>query len=341
MMVRVPASRSPRQLAAALRRETAVRRTVVGARRTLRDAAQSGRNLLVGPFLGEIGYELLYWIPFLRRELRRAQVQPRQVTVLTRGGAGIWYADFAERRLDILDLVDPDLFLARLEERRRAAGDAKQLLVEPFDRELVAEARRRAGDAAVIHPALMFASLRDLWFRGGRLEDALAQLEFRGLEPEGAPPDSLPARYVAVKAYFNDCLPESARSRERLQELVAGLAAEIDVVLLSTGLSVDDHVEWDAPAQRVHRIDHLLRPHDNLAVQTSIIRYARGLLATYGGFSYLGPFLGTPTLTLLEGEGTVPLHYEVLRAAFPAADYERISPDDGGAVERFARRCAA
>jgi hypothetical protein len=324
-----------------LRRETAVRRAVLGARRTLRETARSGDSLLLGPFLGEIGYELLYWIPFVRRELREAGVEPGQVTVLTRGGAGAWYADIAEGRLDALDLVEAETFLARLEERRQSAGDAKQLLVEPFDRELVAAARRRLGAAALLHPGLMFASLRDLWFRDGRLEDALARLQFRALEPEREPPPGLPERYVAVKAYFNDCLPETQLGRERLHALVSALAAEIDVVLLSTGLAVDDHVEWDAPAQHVHRIDHLLRPHDNLAVQTSVIANARGLLATYGGFSYLGPFLGTPTLTLLEREGTVPVHYEVLRAAFPAADYERVAPDDRAAVDRFASRCAA
>ena len=66
------------------------------------------------------------------------------------------------------------------------------------------------------------------------------------------------------------------------------------MVLLSTGLLVDDHEEWATAHPRVHPIEHLLRPEDNLALQTRVIAASQGLVATYGGFSYLAPFLGVP-----------------------------------------------
>src|SRR5205085_4886411 len=108
-----------------------------------------------------------------------------------------------------------------------------------------------------------------------------------------------------------------------------------DVVLLSTGLFVDDHEEWAATSERVHPIEHLLRPQDNLAVQTRIVAGASGLVATYGGFSYLGPFLGVPTLTFYEVEQTVPIHLEVLRRALPDADYRRVRTGDLEAVDEL------
>src|SRR5439155_23666535 len=132
----------------------------------LAGGAGGGGPLLLGPWLGEVGYELEYWIPFMRRELRCGGIASDQVTVLSRGGAGLWYRGLADRQLDALELVPAERFLPLLEERRKLARDAKQLLVERFDRELVALARKRLGQATVIHPSLMFTRLRGLWFKG-------------------------------------------------------------------------------------------------------------------------------------------------------------------------------
>jgi hypothetical protein len=291
--------------------------------------------VLIGPWVGEIGYELEYWIPFMRRQLRLHGIAPEQTTVLTRGGAGLWYRDFVAHELDALELVRADRFLPLLDERRRLAGDAKQLRVESLDRQLVALARERLGAVIVIHPSLMFARLRGLWFRDTPLGEVLRQLEFRPLCVAAEPPPGLPRDYVAVKLYFNECLPESRRSDELLRRAVERLAGVTDVVLLSTGLLVDDHREWTTRLDRVYPVEHLLRPEDNLAVQTRIIAGARGFLATYGGFSYLGPLLQVPTLTLYEVEQTVPVHLALLREAFPDAAYDRRVLGDAQALERF------
>ncbi len=328
-------ARSPREIGAAVRREVDVRARAALAERAL---ARAPGTVLAGPFLGEIGYELEYWIPFLRRQLGLSRIAPDRVTVMTRGGAALWYRDFASHALDVLDLLTPEQYLPKLEERRRRAGDLKQLRVESFDRELVALARERLGPLTVVHPSLMFARLRGLWFRGRPLAELWPRVEYRRLDVPADPVAGLPARYVAVKAYFNECLPATPALRGFFRRVVERIAEEIDVVLLSTGLEVDDHEEWATSAARVHPVEHLLRPADNLAVQTRIIALARGLVATYGGFSYLGPFLGVPTLTFYEVEQTVPVHLDVLRAAVPGADYARTRAGDLAAVESFVSR---
>jgi hypothetical protein len=43
-------------------------------------------------------------------------------------------------------------------------------------------------------------------------------------------------------------------------------------------------------------VEHLMRPIDNLTVQTQIISGAEAFVGTYGGFSYLAPLVGTNTL---------------------------------------------
>jgi hypothetical protein len=331
-------TRSTREVVAAVHRELDVRGRAVATERSLRRAARTGTPLLLGPFLGEIGYELEYWIPFLRRELHRHRITPEQAIVMTRGGAALWYSDFAAGALDVLELLSPEEYLPRLEERRRKAGDLKQLRVEPFDRELVALARERLGGLTVVHPGFMFTRLRGLWFHGRSLDWLWPQVEYRPLAVPADPVAGMPERYVAVKAYFNECLPATDEIRSFLRRTIELLAERLDVVLLSTGLLVDDHEEWATDHPRVHPIEHLLRPADNLAYQTRVIAAAQGLVATYGGFSYLGPFLGVPALTFYEIEQTVPVHLEVLRAALPDADYAQVRAGDDAAVEAFAAR---
>jgi len=319
----------------ALRREADVRTRALLTERSLR----SGKPLLLGPFLGEIGYELEYWIPFLRRELHRHEIPPDRATVVTRGGAALWYRDFAAGALDVLELVPYEQYLPQLEERRARAGDLKQLRVEDFDRRLVVLARERLGDVTVVHPGYMFTCLRGLWFKSTPVDALWNRLEYRRIEADPQP--GLPPDYVAVKAYFNECLPPSAENRTFLRRSVERLAESVDVVMLATGLELDDHEEWAASHPRVHPVAHLLRPGDNLAVQTRIVAGARGLFATYGGFSYLGPFLGVPALTFYEIPQTVPVHLEVLHRAVPDADYEQVRSGDDAAVERFASRVAS
>jgi hypothetical protein len=75
-------------------------------------------------------------------------------------------------------------------------------------------------------------------------------------------------------------------------------------------------------------------------VQTALVARARSLVSTYGGFSYLGPLLGVPTVAVQTQPAFSPVHLDVLRAAFPDAAYsiadvgERADIDD--AVERIA-----
>jgi hypothetical protein len=324
-----------RALVSAAVRELDVRSRSHLTERSLLRAARSGEPLLLGPFLGEIGYELEYWIPFIRRELHRHEIPPQQATVMTRGGAALWYRDFAVGELDILELVPPERYLPALEARRARAGDLKQLRVDPFDRELVALAEQRLGRLTAVHPGLMYERLRGLWFKDMPIGALWHRLEYRRFEVE--PDRSLvpSGDYVAVKLYFNECLTPSPDNRAFFQRTIERLAEHVDVVLLSTGLLVDDHEEWTTRHPRVHALEDRLRPEDNLAVQTRIIAGARALVATYGGFSYLGPFLGVPTATFYETEQTVPIHLEVIRRAVPGAVYERELVGDDSAVHRI------
>src|SRR5690349_23710512 len=46
--------------------------------------------ILVGPFRSEVGFEAMYWLPFLER-LRADGIAPDRMIPITRGGAAAWY----------------------------------------------------------------------------------------------------------------------------------------------------------------------------------------------------------------------------------------------------------
>ena len=309
---------SPRVVARAARRQ------LVWARheREVERAIRAGRPLLVGPFLGEVGFELLYWIPVLRRLL--AGVDRERVTVLVRGGAGTWYSDFAGNAVDVLDLVPAEDYLDELVARRRREGNTKQFFPDRLDRRLTELALERIGDAAVVHPLVMYSRMRFV-LEGLQPPEAATEIGEYGPLPVEDRELPAPSEFVAVKLYFSDSFPDDDASRALAARELKRLAAETDVVVLTSGRQLDEHLEWVPDGPRIHDSSSWVTPQDNLAVQTALVARARGLVATYGGFSYLGPMLGIRTRALHTQEAFQRVHLDVLHAAYPDAGYELVA----------------
>jgi hypothetical protein len=311
------ARRGPRSALEVARREA---RMTLAARRIeagLRAEARTERPILAGPFLGEVGFELLYWLPLLRAQLERNGIGPERVTVLTRGGASAWYADLAQHSVELFELVPPTELAPRLAARRRAAGDQKQRTVEPLDRELVAAAG--IDDAFVLHPLLMYAGLRGVHSGRRPLRVLDARLRYAPLPRTDVALPDLPREYVVLRLYESELLPAAdiAATAERVLD---ALPADIPTVVLTAPHPLDEHTPWLPTAARANvvavQLDELRK---NLAVQTEIVRGARALVCTTGGFSFLGPLVGTPTLGVHSTAAFNPVHFAALRRAFPDA----------------------
>jgi hypothetical protein len=82
-------------------------------------------------------------------------------------------------------------------------------------------------------------------------------------------------------------------------------------VLLTSGIDIDDHDDY-LEANGVQTLADRMTPLDNLEVQTDVVAGARALVTTYGGFSYLGPLLGTPTVSFHSTDNFKPTHLQVL-----------------------------
>ena len=286
--------------------EQAVQRVVDRARRT-------GRPVVAGPWTGEIGFELLYWIPFLRKLKTRLRDHP--LTVISRGGPRAWYEGIAARYQDIFALVDPAEFRARTDLETR-----KQRTVGRFDRQLIREASSALGieRPVIIHPSLMYNLLYPYWkdqlpvrLVAEYLEPALIP----GVPADGVVPD-LPDQYVAVRFYFSESFPDTPSNRALVEDVVRRISARVPVVLLNTPFAVDEHVDAAPAASGVRSIASLLTPENNLAVQTAVIRRARAFVGTYGGFSYLAPLCGVPSVTFYSEAAFFEQHLEYARRTF-------------------------
>jgi hypothetical protein len=302
---------SARLIAEAIAREARIRGEARLTHARVARARRGNGQVVVGPFFGEIGFEVLYWVPFLRRLL--AGIDPSRVTAISRGGTESWYRGIADGYVDLFDLYSPEEYGDRLAARRREAGDSKQLTELAFDREVL----DRAGEhgAVAVHPSLLFTRLRYFWAGERPLETVLGSSAYRRLEAPAAPP-GLPERYVAVKAYYSDCLPDSGGNREYLRELVTALSGGGEVVLLPSSFRFDDHrAPAAAELSGVRTLPEAEDPRTNLAVQTAVIANAQGLVGTYGGFSYLAPMLGVRSSTVFSEHNFNTTHLEVLSAA--------------------------
>ncbi len=255
--------------------------------------------ILVGPWLSEVGFELLYWIPMLHWVKERFGLDPERVVIVSRGGAKSWYQGLGGRYLDLFDRVTPDRYAAMNQERWRTELNQKQSVRHGLDEEIIAWARGEAGIAAceVLHPALMYQLLWPLFQGRLPIEDLAAHVRYARLARPDLPDDlagTLPQDYVAVRFYFRPSFPDTKANRDFVKTLVKRASGTMPVVLLNTGLSIDDHV--DCPADALMSLEHHVTATDNLDIQSRVIANARALVGTYGGLSYLAPLYGVPSI---------------------------------------------
>jgi hypothetical protein len=298
-----------RTLARMARAEIVLQEASLRADARLQRLARRPGRLVVGPWISEIGFEVLYWIPLLRALLRRHGVAPERVTAITRGGAGVWYGDIAAQTVDVFEHIAPDELRAELVERARS-GALKQLTTGALERKLLAAAG--AEGTTVIAPSLMYALFAPLWAR--RRPYTLLERKVAFAPLAAAPKDD----YIAVKAYWSAAFPDTRRNRDALDDVVAALARRHPVLAIDSGGRYDEHADWTAPdlpgVTRLSPSD----PVTNLRVQSDAIAKARALVTVHGGFAHLGPFLGTRTLALHSTTGWVQAHEDAARRAVRA-----------------------
>jgi hypothetical protein len=278
--------------------------------------ARSSGPIVVGPWLSEVGYEALYWVPFVRWICAEHGVGPERVVAVSRGGVSSWYADVAHGYVDIFDLVSPDEFAARNRERiANEAGGQKQTGPGPLDSDIL----HRAGLSghSVCHPSLMYRLFRQFWTGNRSVDSVLQRLRFTAPAPNARvllPP--LPHRFAAVKLYTGQALPDSDSNRSLLRAWVQKLAEDVPVVLLDSPAFIDEHADFAFDGTRVTTLRGAMTPANNLAVQTEVVRRAETFVSTCGGLAWLAPIMGVNTSALYSDDRFLATHVYLARQVY-------------------------
>jgi hypothetical protein len=281
---------------------------------------RSSLPVIVGPWTGEVGFELLYWIPFLQRLRERYPLDPDRIVVLSRGGVADWYAHIAPHYSDAFSTETPETF------REATEAMKKQRSPRAFEKRLVRAAMRERGltRAHILHPSMMYDVLWGYWLYETTVRHVEAFTSFKrlALPPAAALPPNLPREYVAARFYFSDCFPDTPDNRAFVARVLASLTALGDVVLLNTPFAVDDHRDVAGErSPRLHRVEAQMEPATNLAVQTAIIANARAFVGTYGGYAYLAPFCGVHSTSFYSRTTFKRHHIDLAQRVF-----ERLGP---------------
>ena len=284
------------------------------------------RPIVVGPWTGEVGFELLYWIPFVRWSLRHYGIPRDRVFVVSRGGAEVWYGRIATRYADVFSFCSPDEFRAATEARK------KQRLVGAFDREMVRRVMTAhdLGRAELLHPGMMYRLFMPFWKDLATMARVDAYTAHTRLDPVDDPVlRELPAEYVAARFYFSDCFPDTPPNRAFAAGAVDAISRQVPVVLLNTPFRVDDHRDVMVDGGRVITIAaQNMTPERNLAVQTAVIARARGFVGTYGGYSYLAPLCGVSSLAFYSARTFKAHHLHVAQRVFERLGGATVVPLD-------------
>ena len=331
--------RAKRPLRDALRHRAELREQLQWSRaawaieREIDDVVNSGRTVVVGPWLSEVGFETLYWVPFLRWVKAAFRLDPARVVAVSRGGVGAWYGGISARYVEIWDHIEPAEFARRSGER----GVTKQLEMSTFDREIVQTVERVVGErVAILHPSLMYR-LFSLFWSGQRAQSFLdAHTRFEPIAPPAMLDEGrLPREYVAVKFYAARSLPDIPDVRRTLSWLVESLAERTSVVLLDTGLVLDEHADYSfGPSGRVISAKPWMTAANNLGVQTQIIAGAQAFVGTCGSVAWLAPMLGINTSAVYLDPKWLHAHLGVMLRAchragaghFAALDLRALDP---------------
>ncbi len=284
--------------------------------------SKSKRPIIVGPWLSEVGFELLYWIPFLNWAVENYNIDRKRIIVISRGGAKAWYDGIYEHYIDIFDFFSQEEFKTKNQKRIDITGSQKHNIISKFDREIVEIAKRNLNINKFdwFHPSLMYQMFRLYWRRKAPISLIEKHTMYRKFDRDVLQCNDidLPESYIAVKFYFSQCFPDTPENRRAVSELLKALSMNTNIVLLSTDIDIDDHSDYNTEnSERIHTIKDKMTLSNNLEIQTKVIANATAFFGTYGGFSYLAPFYGVPSVAFYSNEEKfLPVHLDVAFRAF-------------------------
>lgn len=266
------------------------------------DMNKDGAPIIVGPFYSELGFEAIYWTPFVAWLKAKVKDFEARAVIVTRGGAGALYASVAKQGIDLFALRSvTDVRRASLKQQRQT-GIQKQLGVTPFDEAVIQDAAKAFGHRLpyhVVHPSLMYWAFESYWNETAGMRYLASMCEFTPLPAPALPePVALPEKFVAVKFYARHTFPyPHPEIADFVKATVATIAAQVPVVVLESSDAYDDHTDIALVGPNIVSIGAQSKAEVNLWLQAAVMAKATAFVGTYGGMAQLALRMGKPSVS--------------------------------------------
>ena len=269
--------------------------------------------ILVGPWRSEVGFEVLYWLPWLQRFYRQYKIDQSRIIAVSRGGAAQWYG--AAKAVELYDYLPPDRIRKAMLADAGNTGSIKQFAPSLWETKLIPLIAEDLGLRRyhVLHPSWMYRGLNDLWAGKVSMEAALKDMAFDPFPVPHAPLDlPLPERFVAVRFYHRHTFPMDEPNRLWVANLVDRIAKKLPVVVLDPPFHADDHQDFPLSGPNIISLAPYVTLQNNLAVQSAVIAKAQAFVGTYGGTMQLAARLKKPSVGFYKQfSGTAPQHLDL------------------------------
>jgi len=279
-----------------------------------RHLAASRKPILLGPWRSEVGFELLYWIPFLNAFRERYGISRDRCIAIGRGGSAVWYN--AAGTADLYEHLPVEAVRTLSIQASQQTGSIKQNATADWERHVCALTATSLGIAKyhTLSPSWMYQLLAP-WWEGKQPVRWLDQQTLHAVKMPAPPlPQGLqlPETFIAMRWYARPTWPLKEDLVLWTRKLVSAVASRVPVVLINSGFQADDHADINlGPIPNTIQLSDLTEqtPLNNLAVQSAVIARASGYVGTYGGMAQGAMRFGVPTVALYDQFGqTAPQH---------------------------------
>ena len=277
--------------------------------------ASTNYPILCGGWRSELGFEILYWVPFLNAFRLSYNIPKERLIAIGRGGSAVWY-DMAGQA-DLYERMPLEEARALSILASQQTGSMKQQRREPWEQAVCDLTANGLGLKTyhAISPSWMYGLLAPFW--EGKtsqrwLNDRLAHAVTMPKPPISAELQAkLPKDFIAMRWYARPTWPYKEDLVLWMRGYTERLAQRHPVVLIDS-FHADDHADVNlGTIENVTRLSDLttMTPMNNLAVQSAVIARAKAYIGTYGGMSQGAMRWGVPTLALYQEFGqTAPEH---------------------------------
>jgi len=276
----------------------------------LRGIAATGRPIILGPWRSELGFEVLYWLPFLAWALKYAGIEKDRCFALSRGGMGALYP--ASRYDDLYTLRGIDALRIENQIEYQTRKVMKQTTVQAWDRAVCAEAAARhgLGKYHLLHPSWMYWLFNDFWEEQATVRLVLDHSRYEPLPVPNLPAGlELPKEFIAVRFYERATFPLNQAVKVMATDLTRKLAQHHPVVLLNQGLFADDHTDLPITGENISSLSGQIKPEQNFILQAAILARCEAFVGTYGGVAQWALRYRKPTMSFYTTfQGTLHAH---------------------------------